>query len=353
MGVALVAGHNFHGYSDRIGRAFEAEGWECRVESVRPPRVRTSPVERLLYGVLPRHLGIRWPLERADAQTRADLVARVCTHDADLVVFIRPDIVTTEDLAAIRAARPRMTLACWLMDPIRRMPGVEALLPHFDHVFLYDEADLPAARPLNPRSHLLLLAFDPADYHPPVSPVAARWAVSFIGAPSSDRLRLLERVCEEFDLGPDDVRFVVGRWPLMPLVGQRRLNRRSWLFRDGYLDLETLDHTAVREVYHRSTVCLNIHQPGTVSGFNMRVFEAAGAGGAQVVERLPGLSDCFRDGREIAFYDGADELVARVGRLLEHPDEARALGASAAAAGAAGHTYQHRIRAILDACGMS
>ncbi len=296
MGVALIAGHNFYGYSDRIQRALVAEGWRARVEDVLAPQVRVTPWERLLYRELPQRLGINGPLERATTRIRADFVDRVCAQDADLILFIRPDRMLPEDLARIRAARPRARLACWLMDPIARMPGVEALLPGFDAVFLYDAADLDAARRLNPASHLLVLAFDPDDYRPPSVAVPDRWALSFIGSPSPARLRLLEGLVEALGLGPDQVRFVVGHWRLVPVLGRRRLNQHSWLFRDGFLDMETLGHAAVGEIYHRSTLALNIHQVGTVSGFNMRVFEAAGAGAAQVVERLPGLDAQERRG---------------------------------------------------------
>ena len=351
MGTALVAGHNFYGYSDRIHRAFLAEGWDSAVEAVDPPRVLVTPKERFLYRFLPQRLGLHGPLERATAAIRTDFVDRVCAHDADLILFIRPDLLLPEDLARIRSARPRARLACWLMDPIGRMPGVEDLLPGFDAVFLYDAADLPAARRLNVSSHLLVLAVDPADYSPPTATVEPEWELSFIGSPSPARLRLLEGVVDELDLGPDQVRFVIGDWRMVPLVGRLRLGRRSWLFKDGYLDMVTLGHQAVRDIYHRSKVCLNIHQTGTVSGFNMRVFEIAGAGGAQVVERLPGLSDQLREGQEVACYGDADELVAQVRRLLEHPDEAKDLGWRASVAASARHTYQHRVRAIREAMG--
>ncbi len=353
MGVALIAGHNFYGYSDRIRRAFDAEGWRGRVEDVLAPRVRVSPRERLLYQVLPGRLGIRGPLDRATVRIRADFVDRVCAHDADLILFIRPDLMLPEDLHRIRATRPRARLACWLMDPIGRLPGVEALLPEFDAVFLYDAADLQAVRRINPETHLLVLAFDPADYQPAVAAVEDRGAGSFIGSPRPARLRLLERLVGARGLTPEMVRFVVGHWRLVPVIGRRRLNRRSWLFRDGYLDLETLGHQAAGEVHHRSTVVLNIHQPGTVSGFNMRVFEAAGAGAAQVVERLPGLEDQLREGEEVACYGDADEFVAQVRHLIEHPDEAREMGRRAGAAAAKRHTYGHRIRTILDAMDMT
>jgi len=353
VGVALVAGYNFYGYNDRILRAFTAEGWGASIEAVDPPWVRVTPRERLLYRFLPQRLGIRGPLERASARIRADFVARVCAHKADLVLFIRPDLLTIGDLAEIRAALPRARLACWLMDPIGRMPGVEVLLPRFDAVFLYDAADLPLAQGLNPASHVLPLAFDPEDYRPSSGPVEDRWALSFIGSPSPARLRFLERVVTELDLGPEAVRFVVGQWRLVPLIGRRRLWDRSWLFRDGYLDMETLEHAAVREIYHRSTLALNIHQVGTVSGFNMRVFEAAGAGAAQVVERLPGLEALLQDGEEVACYGDGDELVERVRYLLGHPGEAREMGRRAAVAAADRHTYGHRIRAILGAMDMA
>jgi len=351
-GTALVAGHDYRGYNRRIRDAFQAEGWRCGEVDTAFPAFDASLRGRLLYRALPERLGLRGPLRRAGARARIDFVAQVLDRDWDLLLVIRPDLLGPEELAAIRRGRPGAVLACWLMDPIGRYPSCRTVLPLFDRVFLYDRGDLEEGRRINPRTEVLLLAFDPADYAPPTTPAQPLWDLSFIGSPSPDRLRSLEQVCRAADLPPERVRFVVGDWRFLPLLGRRLAARRSWLIRHEYLDFRTLDHPAIRQIYHRSVICLNAHQQGTLQGYNMRVFEVAGAGGgAQLVERLPGLGEQLQEEHEVVCYGDGDELVEQARRLLADHRRARELGARAAIRAAGEHTYRHRVRTLLEACG--
>lgn len=353
IGRAVIGGLEFFGYNERIRDAFLAEGWDCKtLETWYPPYDRRV-LANLLFGILPRRFGVRGPLEWAMARARRLFVDAVLRTEFDLLLVIRPDFLTVEDLDEIRRARPSAVVACWLMDSLAYHPRFLDVVEGTDRVFSFDEADLPRLGEKHPRVRFLPLAFDPGDYSPAARSPAARWRVSFIGAPHLDRLRLLERLCDELSLKPDDVRFVIGAWKVLPIIGQRSLNRRSWLYRDGFLDLETTDHPACREIYQRSDVCLNVHQPFNPTiprGFNMRVFEICGAGGFQLVEALPGLDRVFPEDTGLSTYRDSDGLIASIRDALAAPERRRDAAQRCAEHAHAHHTFRHRVREIVDHC---
>lgn len=98
---------------------------------------------------------------------------------------------------------------------------------------------------------------------------------------------------------------------------------------------------AYRELYARSRVVLNHCEHGDL---NFRVFEAMGCGSCLVTPRIGhGLTDLFREGEHLRCYAAdtcdsgacvsveaaADEAVAQVCHLLDHPDKAERMGRTA------------------------
>jgi len=101
-------------------------------------------------------------------------------------------------------------------------------------------------------------------------------------------------------------------------------------------------------VYSASTVSLNHHHPmNDIVGVNTRTFELAAAGACQIVDLKEDLHDLFKAGEEIVGYRDMGELRRQLDVHLEHPDEARAIGANARRRALAEHTLRHRIEAML------
>jgi len=101
-------------------------------------------------------------------------------------------------------------------------------------------------------------------------------------------------------------------------------------------------------VYAASTLSLNHHHPmNDIVGVNTRTFELAAAGACQVVDLKDDLLDLFKPGEEIVGYRDLGELRRQLDVLLEHPDEARAIGENARRRALAEHTLRHRIEAML------
>lgn len=352
-GRVLLAGFDFYGYKRMMARALEGLGWQTDDLDVYYPNFDPALRARLLYSVLPARTTIDGFLTAAWRRSRREFMERLLKRDFELLLVTTPDFLTPDELAEIRARKPGALLACWIWDPIDRFPGFKPVMPLFDHVFIYDAADLENARNLNPNTHELLLAFDPELFAPSAeSGAARRCKLSFIGSLSDERLRLLEAVLGGLGLGQDDVRIYGGAWRIWPLIGRYRLNRRSWLFASGLVRIETIGPQASAQLYHQSAVCLNLHQRGCRQGYNMRLFEIAGAGGFQMVERLEGIERVFRDGKEVVLYDSPADLVEKVRYYLTHPEEASAIARAGAKVAHQKHTFVHRMRAVLDACGM-
>jgi len=99
------------------------------------------------------------------------------------------------------------------------------------------------------------------------------------------------------------------------------------------------------KILSASKLCFNTHGDFVFYGGNLRLFEVAGAGVAQIAEDLPGTRGWFPDvaGQPtILMYSGMDDLRHKVGALLAD-DAARARMATAARAHVyAQHTYDVR-----------
>lgn len=81
---------------------------------------------------------------------------------------------------------------------------------------------------------------------------------------------------------------------------------------------------------------------------NMRVFEVLGTGSFLLTNWLPTLGELFEDGKELVTYKTLDEMVEKAKYYLSH-DKERIKIAKAGYNKVIGlHTYQHRVRSILD-----
>ncbi|MEA2470298.1 MAG: spore maturation protein CgeB [Thermoleophilaceae bacterium] len=90
-------------------------------------------------------------------------------------------------------------------------------------------------------------------------------------------------------------------------------------------------------------------QPPQIKGRN---FEVPGCGGFLLTERVPHLGEYFELGKEVAVYDGPDDLVEQVGYWLEHDDERAAVADAGYRRVMAEHTYDHRFETIFRALGL-
>lgn len=100
--------------------------------------------------------------------------------------------------------------------------------------------------------------------------------------------------------------------------------------------------------FRQATAVLNNLHPSELTSVNCRLFEAAGSGAAVITEYRPALDDLFEVGSEVLAFSTFDELIGHWRDLADDPELGAKIGDAAAARASAEHTYQHRLRAILE-----
>jgi spore maturation protein CgeB len=79
-----------------------------------------------------------------------------------------------------------------------------------------------------------------------------------------------------------------------------------------------------------------------------RVFEVPGAGGFLMTESAEHLENFYIPGKEVAIFDGVDDLAGKIKHFLSHPDERDEIARAGQARTRAEHTYDMRFRDLLE-----
>ena len=98
---------------------------------------------------------------------------------------------------------------------------------------------------------------------------------------------------------------------------------------------------------------LNTHHFDDIDGLNQRVFDIAGAGGCQIVDGYRAVGPIFQTPEDLQIYLTKEDLREKLQFLIDHPHLSRQMGERCQRTVAAGHTYDHRVREILDLVGLA
>jgi spore maturation protein CgeB len=254
----------------------------------------------------------------------AALIARIERQTYDVALFIQPPPC----VAQLGNAHKHIH---WVVDDVAPH-GL--FLPSMGHVFIADPGYLPEAQALIPPAQfagVLPFAMLPSQHHPGIA-AAKQQTMCFIGNRDPKRSQWLASLfAHAMDV------HIYGNYFL-----------RDPLWRAHPLRFHpSVSRTAMQQVYARHRLSLNLHAGVVRGGTNMRSFEAAGYGIAQLVEHRPGIDALFDTRREITCFTTAEEAKAGYDRLLGDPAHAQTLAKNAAARVLAEHTYAHRVRTML------
>jgi glycosyltransferase involved in cell wall biosynthesis len=110
---------------------------------------------------------------------------------------------------------------------------------------------------------------------------------------------------------------------------------------------DQVGNAALPALYTAADVVLNDHWDEMRAGayLSNRLFDAAACGATVVTDRIAGLDDVF--GGSILAYDDRDHLRRLIDELLADPGRRRDLGERARDVVLAGHTFDHRVAALL------
>jgi spore maturation protein CgeB len=100
-------------------------------------------------------------------------------------------------------------------------------------------------------------------------------------------------------------------------------------------------------VFGEGMACLNTFSLNEGNSLNCRAFEIAGAGGLQMIEARPAISECFDPGKDLLVFETYEELLGHIDRARRYPAEMQVIRDSGVKRALAEHTYRHRLDVIL------
>ena len=101
-------------------------------------------------------------------------------------------------------------------------------------------------------------------------------------------------------------------------------------------------------VFKQSKINLNITLRSIKSGVPLRAMDIMGCGGFLLSNFQADFLDYFVPGEDFVFYESKEDLLRKIDYYLEHEEERKAIARNGHDKVAAGHTYRHRVREMLD-----
>lgn len=101
-------------------------------------------------------------------------------------------------------------------------------------------------------------------------------------------------------------------------------------------------------VFQKSRINLNITLKSIQTGIPLRCMDIMGSGGFLLTNFQSDLLDFFTPGEDFAFYESEDDFIDKIGYYLSHETERQQMAANCLGKMREGHTFVHRVHAILD-----
>ena len=269
------------------------------------------------------------------------ILAKVETFEPDLVLAMAQAPLNHQALKRLR--RDGVTTAMWFVEDYRLFTYWKSFAPFYD-IFAVIQKE-PFIEELatigQPNALYLPLAALP-DFHTPMelTPVEQRKfgsAVSFMGAGYPNRrIAFRELVNHDFKIWGTEWE---GDHVLEPLVQMKgaRISPEDCV-----------------KIFNSTTINLNLHSSVqarelvTFGDFvNPRTFELAACGAFQLVDKRSLLDEAFAE-NELATFSSMKELHEKIDYFLDNPEERSAISQRARQRVLADHTYQSRMRTLLD-----
>ncbi len=276
------------------------------------------------------------------------LFAAVAGSGADLVFVVKGDELLPATVERLRE-RFRVPVVNWWTDDPCLLNVSTGISPAYDAFFTNDPDSVAAHGRAGCKLPLFLtFACEPA-LHRQVELTAGERArygsdLVFVGLLTPKRLEYLEAL-SAYDIKIWSRKVVREYVPGTGSVTQRPVPETSPVY--GRITGEEAWDEELIKIYSASKVVLNIHAHGR-SDPNIRVFEATGCGAFLLTEDRRLLGDFFERGRELAAFDGKEQLERLAGQYLRDTEARERIAAAGRRRAYADHTYAARMGEMLD-----
>lgn len=107
-------------------------------------------------------------------------------------------------------------------------------------------------------------------------------------------------------------------------------------------------------IFNRSKVVLNVHSwlEKFDYGVNPRLFEANGCGAFQICDWKQEIPNLYEEDKEIILYRTVAELKEKLAYYLPREKERADIADNALKRSLECHTYEHRMKEMLEVCGL-
>lgn len=269
------------------------------------------------------------------------ILAKVETFEPDLVIAMAQAPLNHQALKRLR--RDGVKTAMWFVEDYRLFTYWKSFAPFYD-VFAVIQKD-PFIDELEaigqPNGLYLPLAAQP-DFHKPLelTPVEQRKFgsdISFMGAGYPNRrIAFRELVHHDFKIWGTEWEGDHVLEPLVQLKGAR------------------VSPEDCVKIFNATKINLNLHSSIQAEELvshgdfvNPRTFELASCGAFQLVDKRSLLAEAFADD-ELATFTSMSGLLEKIDYYVTHPEEGRAIAKKAQARVLKDHTYQQRMRTLLQ-----
>jgi spore maturation protein CgeB len=273
----------------------------------------------------------RQALPRLDERAQRRIVRAAREAACDVVINLDASL-TPDAVARLRSNGARV--AFWFPDHVANLGRQMMFLAPYDALFFKEPHLVDRLRAsLDLPVHYLPEGCNPR-WHRPMVPAGTEPYLVIAGNMYPSRVRLLERLIAKgipLKLYGSAFPRWLGETPL------REVHAGRCVFREDKA-----------RVFRSAAGVLNTMHPAEITGVNVRLFEAAGCGAAVLTEFRPAVPHLFAVGDEVLAFHDFDDLVNQATRLLNEAGLTARLGDAAAVRGHRDHTYDLRVRAILE-----
>jgi len=296
-----------------------------------------------------------------DDRASADLPLEVINYQPDLVLHIVGRL-SENCLKALR--KLKVKTAIWFLDDPQEINKTSQMGLLYDHVFTVESQCLEAHKAAGSKSvEFLPLGCDPDIQKTFSVEEKYRSDLCFIGVCFPRRLQFFD---EQADfLKQYNVKIIGGGKTIGsaadPWLWQKKLKRVDVL--EQFIIDEVVGPAEAAKYYNGAKINLNIHRAaeddrfaGThkiiPTGVSGRTFEIAGCGGFQLIDEIRSdVGKHFAIGKEIVTFNDNDTFKKQVEHYLSQEADRKTIGLAAQQRAYKDHTYENRLKFIIDKCG--
>lgn len=323
--IGVVGPQYADSFAENIASGFEDLGH-------RAVRIGTRPSPLFIWSKAAGVAGeMAMRSRRAGTLLQKRLIEAATRQRLDAIVVVDSNVTPESADALGEIARP---LCFWYPDAVSNLGRQSMFQASYDAVFSKEPRLVDSARGIvGLPTHYLPEACNPRRHRVPSGVVDVDPHLVVMGNYYPYRIRLLERL-HRAGVPMRLYGNPFPRWMPSPALAPLHTGR--------YV---TGDEKA--RIFRAAAAVLNALHPAEIDGVNTRLFEATACGACVLSENRRELGQRYRVGKEVLSFGSFDELVDQARWCVDHPDEARQIGDTAAVRAHGEHTFAHRLVELL------